>query len=123
MIVGIGVDLLENRRVQQQLERGAWLADDGIFSAGEIARACASGNPALELSACFAGKEAALKALGRDVSDLGCFREVEIELGSEPQLVFKGRLKQVTEQRGVRHIRLSVTKTSKLTGAMVILED
>lgn len=125
MIVGLGVDLLENRRVEQELERGEWLADDGIFSADEIARAYASGNPARELGACFAGKEAALKALGREVNDLGYFRELDVHLGngSESRLELKGRLKQETEQMGVRHIRLSVTLTTTLTGAMVILED
>ena len=36
MIVGLGIDLIENRRVEQELARSEWTREDGIFSREEI---------------------------------------------------------------------------------------
>ena len=125
MIVGLGVDLIENRRVRQELARGDWQQDDGIFTSEEIRRCDAGKNPALHYAACFAAKEATLKALGVEVSDLAMFREVEVSLdpNGDHVVVLHGRLQSESKQLGVRHIRVSVAAAVKQTGAMVILES
>lgn len=125
MIVGLGIDLIENGRVEQELARGEWLREDGIFGGEEI-RHCSTGKkPALRYAACFAAKEAALKALGAAVGDLAVFREVEVEFGtdSEYAIVLHDRLRSEARRLGVRHINLSITTTKTQTGAMVILES
>ena len=121
MIVGIGIDLLETRRVQQELARSEWQQGDGIFSPEEARYCNAFRRPALRYAACFAAKEAALKALGIEVNDLALFREVEVRLDSS-SIAFHQRLQDRSEQLGVRNIRLSTTVGKDLTGAMVILE-
>ena len=125
MIVGLGVDLLENSRVAQELARGDWRQENGVFTSEEIKRCSTGKNPALRYAACFAAKEATLKALGVGVSDLAMFREVEIGLdeNGEYVVVLHDRLKSESEQLGVRHIRISVAAAAKQTGAMVILES
>ncbi len=125
MIVGLGVDLLENSRVAQELARGDWRQENGVFTSEEIKRCSTGKNPALRYAACFAAKEATLKALGIGVSDLAMFREVEIALdeNGEYAVVLHNRLKSESEQLGVRHIRVSVAAAAKQTGAMVILES
>ncbi len=125
MIVGLGIDLIENRRVELELARGPWVQKDGIFSGEEI-RHCRTGkNPALRYAACFAAKEAALKALGAGVEDSAIFREVEVKVGtgSEYGIVLHDRLRSMAGRLGVRHINLSITATKRQTGAMVILES
>ena len=125
MIVGLGVDLLENSRVAQELARGDWRQENGVFTSEEIKRCSTGKNPALRYAGCFAAKEATLKALGIGVSDLAMFREVEIALdeNGEYAVVLHNRLKSESEQLGVRHIRVSVAAAAKQTGAMVILES
>jgi holo-[acyl-carrier protein] synthase len=125
VIVGLGIDLIENRRVQQELARGEWVRENGIFSSEEI-RYCSIGKkPALRYAACFAAKEAALKAFGAGVGDLAIFREVEVKAGtgSGYGIVVHHRLKADARRLGVRRINLSIAATKRQTGAMVILES
>ncbi len=125
MIVGIGIDLLENRRFEQELARSEWRPADGIFTPEEIAYCTSATKPARRYAVCFAAKEATLKALGLRVRDLGMFSEVHIGLGpnGQYQISLLGRPNQESEQQGVRHIRLAISSTRIHTGAMVILED
>ena len=121
MIVGLGIDLVANSRVERELARDEWLLGDGIFTSREISRC--NRRPALCYAACFAAKEATLKALGVEVADLGMMREVEVELGDRCAIVLHDRMKSESEQLGVRHIRLSIAPSKRQTGAMVILES
>lgn len=121
MIVGIGIDLLENRRVEEELARGEWQQAQGIFTPEEVRFCNAFRRPALRYAACFAAKEAALKALGMEIADLAILREVEVRLDANI-VALRQRLKDRSEQLGVRRIRLSTTVGRDLTGAMVILE-
>ncbi len=125
MIVGLGVDLVENSRVTQELARGDWRQENGVFTSGEIERCSCGRDPALLYAACFAAKEATLKALGVGVSDLAMFREVEIGFDNNGAyaVILHNRLKSESEQLGVRHIRVSIAAVAKQTGAMVILES
>ena len=125
MVVGVGVDLVENSRVTQELARGDWRQENGIFTSEEIKRCSTGTNPALRYAACFAAKEATLKALGVGASDLAMFREVEIGLDNKGEyaVVLHDRLKSESEQLGVRHIKVSIAAAAKQTGAMVILES
>ncbi len=125
MIVGLGIDLIENRRIEQELARGEWAREDGIFSGEEIRRCNTGKKPARRYAACFAAKEAALKALGAAVGDLAIFREVEVEFetGGEYGIVLHDRLQAEAGRLGVRHINLAIAATKTQTGAMVILES
>ena len=123
MIVGLGIDLVANSRVERELARNEWLLGDGIFTSQEISRCSRNKRPALCYAACFAAKEATLKALGVEVADLGMMREVEVELGDRCAIVLHDRMKSESEHLGVRHIRLSIAPSKRQTGAMVILES
>ena len=124
MIVGLGIDLLKNSRMERQLARGDWLLDDGIFTREEIKHCSGSRRAALEFAACFAAKEATLKAMNSPINNLAIFREIEIQAGadSEYRVVLHGGLRTQVERRGAKQIRLSVARNAKHTVAMVILE-
>jgi len=124
VILGLGIDLLENSRMERELSRGQWAPADGVFTEEEI-RYCAARMPAFRYAACFAAKEAALKALGVPVADLAIYREVEIRPGngSGRQIVLHRRLKARSEQLGVRNITLSVARSPEETSAIVIIES
>ncbi len=125
MILGLGIDLLETSRVEQELSRGEWLFADGIFTPEEITYCSAISKPALRFAACFAAKEAMCKALGVQVSDLALFREVDVAPRGNGgcQVVLHGRLKAAAGRLGVRSIKLSIAHHTGQTSAIVILED
>lgn len=124
MILGFGIDLLDNRRVEQELQRGAWRPADGIFTLREIQECNSARSPARRYAACFAAKEAVLKALGACPGSLASFREVEVERGRDRRytVTLHHRLRRDSEQLGVRRIWLSVAQQAAQTAAMVILE-
>lgn len=125
MIVGVGIDLIENRRVEQELARSEWVREDGIFSREELRHCSTSSKPARQYAACFVAKEAALKALGMAVQDLAIFREVEVKFGAGNKhgIVLHARLQAEAARLDVRHINLSIAVAKRQTGAMVILES
>ena len=125
MILGLGIDLLETSRVEQELSRGDWLLADGIFTPEEITHCSAAGKPALRFAACFAVKEATCKALGLQVRDLGLFREAEVVPINNGgcQVTLHDRLAAAAAALGVRSILLSVTHHGGQTTAIVVLQD
>jgi len=125
MIVGLGIDLVDTDRVARELGRLRWQPANGVFTAAEISYCLAGRQPAQRYAACFAGKEATLKALGADVVDLGIFREVEIRVdgGSGCAVLLRKRLRPIARKLKVRHINLSLTARRKSVVAMVILES
>ncbi len=124
MIVGLGIDLIENRRVERELARGGY-REGSIFSGEEIRHCDAGKQPARRYAACFAAKEAVLKALGMGAEDLASFREVEVEFGagSHYGIVLHDRPRAEAGRLGVRHINVSIATDKTQTGAMVILES
>ena len=63
MAAGVGIDLLEIRRLERALERHPRLAER-VFTEAERAYAAARARPGRHLAARFAAKEAVVKALG-----------------------------------------------------------
>jgi len=124
MILGFGIDLLDHRRVEQELQRGDWRPAHGVFTPREITQCTSARKPGLRFAACFAAKEAVLKALGREVGSLASFPEVEVERGRDLQysIVLHGNLQRDSEQLGVRRIWLSIAQPAAYTVAMVVLE-
>jgi holo-[acyl-carrier protein] synthase len=125
VIVGLGIDFLEISRVERELARGEWRLGDGIFTPVEIQYCIAASAPGPCFAACFAAKEATMKAVGVPVSDLALFREVEVGRDRDRgyQVVLRDRLKTKSEQLGVRSIKLTVTQSATQAGAVVIMED
>lgn len=123
-IVGLGMDILNTGRAEQEHARGKWLPDEGIFTPAEIEYCNSARRPWLRYAACFAAKEAVLKALGTRVTDLAIFREVEVQSGSEGEciIVLHNRPKAESERLGVRRINISIASHARHTGAMAILE-
>jgi len=126
VIVGLGIDLIDSARVRRELSRGAWVPEDGIFTESEILqRSSGRGHAALGYAACFAAKEAALKALGMEVKSLACFREVELLSDSDHNLTLKlnGQAQAASRTLGVQRAFVAVTATERMSGAMVVLES
>ena len=125
MIVGIGIDLIERGRVEREFSETQWAADESVFTAEEVRRCGEGKRRTARLSAYFAAKEAALKALGAEVGDLGVFREVELLFGptGSPQIVLHSRMRAKARSLGVRRIWVSIASAKKHAGASVVMES
>jgi holo-[acyl-carrier protein] synthase len=124
MVLGTGIDVVIIEDVQRELAHGAWTAADGIFRDSELRDCNAVRSPARRLAACFAAKEAVLKALGVGVTDLEMLREVEV-IGIAPgnvKVSLHGRAQRQSSALGVQRVLAALHADRNLAAAMVILE-
>ncbi len=101
MILGIGTDIVDERRIRQSMERFGDRFLNRIFTDVERAEAMARGKLAgLYFAKRFAAKEAVYKALsGAGIEGLG-WRDAEITnlAGGAPDLLLTGRCKTALER-------------------------
>jgi len=127
MIIGIGTDLVDIRRIERTLERFGDRFTDRVFNQTERARAARSPNPAALYAQRFSAKEACAKALGtgfrRGVfwSDIG----VDNLPSGKPFLTLSGgakrRLEELTPPGTTAQIDISLTDESFFAQAMVVI--
>ncbi|MDB4885147.1 MAG: holo-(acyl-carrier-protein) synthase [Gemmatimonadetes bacterium] len=125
MIVGVGVDLVEVERMRRLLERKGDRALARLFTEGERAYAATHREPARQLAARAAAKEAAFKALsGNDLARAIGWRELEVvsAAGRAPVLLLHGRAQQRATELGVTRVHLSLTHTEAMACAFVVAE-
>jgi holo-[acyl-carrier protein] synthase len=124
MIVGSGIDLVEIARIQHSVQRYGARFLDRIYTGNEQAYCMRKRASAESLAARFAAKEAGAKALGTGISRGVNWLEFEVtrEPGGRPGLEFHGRAAQIAARLGVTQVTLSLTHTSDLAMASVVLE-
>ena len=124
MIAGVGIDLIQCRRVERELTSGPWQGGEGIFTMQEVTHCERGKRPAQRYAACFAAKEAALKALGAEAADLSLFREVEVlyAANARPSIALHSRLRWRAQSLGVKYIWLSIASGKRHAGALVVAE-
>ena len=127
MIIGIGTDLLDIRRVAKVLNRHEERFVRRIFTNIERARARRRPNPAAVYAQCFAAKEACSKALGTGLRQGVTWRDMGVENlpSGKPYLVLTGgarkRLDDLTPDGMTAQIDLSLTDETSLAHAMVVI--
>jgi holo-[acyl-carrier protein] synthase len=120
MIAGLGLDLVEVRRVTELLSRHGNRFLDRCFAPGELVRP----EDAEHLAGLLAAKEAAFKALGTGLSSGVGWRDPVVERGDSgsPRLVLAGRAAARAAALGVHTAHLSITHMAGVAVAVVILE-
>lgn len=116
MIIGIGVDIVDVERFQQQIEGSPRLAER-LFSAHEREL------PLRSLAARYAAKEALIKALGG--SEGVNWRDIEVpRLGERqaPSYLIDGETAATVTARGVTSLHLSLSHDAGLAVAYTVLE-
>jgi holo-[acyl-carrier protein] synthase len=110
MIVGIGVDILDVRRIQRSLERFGERFTDKVLCASEH-RSLSGSRLAAYLARQFSAKEAVSKALGTGMKRGVHFRNIEIlrkESGA-PLVRLTGEAKSRAEELGISDIHISMS--------------
>ena len=125
MLLGLGTDLIETRRVQQSIDRFGDRFLERIFSPWEIAYCQRKKNAAESFAARFAAKEAGAKALGTGISRGVTWKDFEVkrETSGRPSLHLSGRAAELAAAMGVKRIQLSLTHSRDLAMAVVVVED
>ena len=125
MIVGTGIDIAEVPRIRQAIERFGARFLERVFTPGEIRYCESKANRFERYAARFAAKEAAMKALGTGWNHGVRWRDCEVERmpGGRPTLAFQGKAAEFAARLGVKNAALSLTHTTELAIAQVILEN
>lgn len=123
MIKGIGLDLTELERIRQNWEKHGMRFAEKILTAQELAE-LPKKNPVPRLAALFAGKEAAVKALGTGFADGVHFKCVEITHApsGRPEIAFLGRADELCNEMGVTSALITLTHSRDTAAATVVLE-
>jgi holo-[acyl-carrier protein] synthase len=128
MILGLGNDLIDIRRVEKTLERFGARFVERVFTEIEQAKSDRRAQRAASYAKRFAAKEACAKALGTGVPrrgvhwrDLGV---VNLPSGKPTMALTKGaalRLEEITPPGMVAQIDLTITDDYPLAQAIVII--
>lgn len=122
MIIGIGCDIIEIKRVEKAVQSDAF--KKRVFTEAEIAYCESRGKQQFaSFAARFAAKEALLKALGTGLRG-GALTELEVlndELGC-PKMTLTGYHKGLAQEKGVEKIHVSLSHSKDCAMAQVILE-
>jgi holo-[acyl-carrier protein] synthase len=125
MILGTGVDLAEVHRIRASVDKFGDRFVRRIYTAAEIAYVERKANRYERYAARFAAKEAGMKAIGTGWRRGVTWQDFEVANlpSGKPTLRLHGVAAQIAERLGVRNVSLSLTHTSELGMAHVILED
>ena len=124
MIVGIGIDVAEVKRIRAVIESQGERFLRRVFTVEEVAYCEKFKNKYERYAGRFAAKEAAMKALGTGWSRGVRWVDVEVvrARGGRPILELKGEARKVADRLGVKNIALSMTHTVEQAIAQVIFE-
>ncbi len=124
-IVGTGIDICEVARVRTAIDRFGQRFLRRVFTAAEREYCESKRNRVERYAARFAAKEAAMKAIGTGLRRGVSWQDFEVsrEPGGRPTMIFKGRAAEFGTKLGTKSVSLSITHTSEIAMAQVILED
>ena len=128
MIIGLGSDIIDIRRIERSIARFGRRFVDRVFTEGEQERSDGRVNRAASYARRFAAKEACAKALGTGIDRSVFWRDMGVvNLGSgQPTMQLSGgalrRLRELTPDGMTAQIHLSLTDDHPLAQAMVLIE-
>lgn len=124
MIFGIGTDIVELSRMQATYDRFGERFAQRILMAEEMQLFRRCNRPVRFLAMRFAGKEAAVKAMGTGFAHGVWLRDVGItnDDRGRPQLIWSQRGRRVCERLGIGSGHVSLTDDAGLILAFAVVE-
>ena len=124
MILGVGIDIVEVARIQVAFTKSGATFVKRILLPAELAYCLAYKNPAPQLAARFAAKEAISKAFGTGLGKQIGWLDIEVrrKQSGEPFVVLHGNGKKLFAARGAKQLLISLSHTEIHATAMAILE-
>ena len=124
MIIAIGIDIVEVRRIARALKTYKGRFREKYFTFREREYCQSKTRPSQHYAARFAAKEAAFKTLGKPWPQ-GCgYIDVEVVTSNDgiPELRFSQALQDAFSEIGMKKAHLSITHTKTAAAAMVLIE-
>ena len=124
MVIGLGIDIVEVRRIRSALKNAEAMVQR-VFTAEEIRYCSARKNKFQHFAGRFAAKEAALKALGTGWQRGIRWKDVEVTAreNGKPEIAFYGKAQQFFNESGAQRGLLSITHAQEYALAVVVLEN
>lgn len=124
MIVGMGIDVAEVKRIGAVIEAQKERFLRRVYTPEEVVYCEQFKNRYERYAGRFAVKEAAMKALGTGWSRGVRWVDVEVvrQRGGRPMLALKGEARKIADAMGVKNIAVSITHTAEQAFAQVIFE-
>ena len=125
MITGIGIDVVQNDRIRDSIQRFGDRFLNRIYTQGEIDYCKKCSQPEIHYAARFAAKEAAFKALGTGWAAGVTWKDVEIERlpSGKPELHLHGEALAHATSAGATRFYVSLTHDQLVSCAVVVLES
>jgi holo-[acyl-carrier protein] synthase len=123
MIAGIGIDLIEVKKIARSISSEMYLRK--VFTEAEIAECRLATNSAERFAGKFAAKEALMKAIGKGIRQGVWFTQIEVlnEASGAPYIRVNSEVETSLNELGVKKIHISITHTKSNAAAIVILEQ
>ena len=124
MIYGVGIDLVENDRIEKIIQKWGEKFLCRVFSDREIEYCGRHAQAHIHYGARFAVKEAFLKAISLGLGRGVRLQEIEVvnEPSGQPTLMLYGGAQDFYQGAGLTSAYLSITHTKKYASALVLLE-
>jgi len=125
LIIGTGIDHVRCDRMGDVLSRWGGRFEKRVFDETEISYSRAKKQPQLHFAARFAAKEAFFKALGTGFGRGLNWTDVVVRNrpDGKPELLLKGKARDLAAEKGVRRVHLSLSHTDESGLAIVVMED
>ena len=124
MITGIGIDIIQNDRIRDSIQRFGDRFLNRIYTEGEMEYCKKCANPEIHYAARFAAKEAAFKALGTGWAAGVKWKDIEVERlpSGKPELHLYGEALTRAKSMGTQRFFVSLTHDQLVSCAVVIFE-
>jgi holo-[acyl-carrier protein] synthase len=124
MITGIVIDVVQNDRIRNSIERFGDRFLKRIYTEGEMEYCKKCAQPEIHYAARFAAKEAAFKALGTGWAAGVKWKDVEVVrlVSGQPELHLHGEALAHATSAGAKRFFVSLTHDQLVSCAVVILE-
>jgi holo-[acyl-carrier protein] synthase len=124
MITGIGIDVVQNDRIRDSIQRFGDRFLNRIYTEGEMEYCKKCANPEIHYAARFAAKEAAFKALGTGWAAGVKWKDVEVARlpSGKPELHLYGEALVRAQSLGTQRFFVSLTHDQLVSCAVVIFE-
>ncbi|MBF0538626.1 MAG: holo-ACP synthase [Nitrospirae bacterium] len=120
MIYSVGVDITQNDRVKEIVDKWGERFVNRVFTEGESRYCLSRSSPICSLSGRFAAKEAFIKACGRPTA----FKDIEVvsDTSGKPSLRLHDGAEGCLRALGITASHLSISHERQYSVAVVILE-
>ena len=124
MVVGVGIDVIQNERIRDSITRFGPRFLNRIYTETEIAYCTNCADPTIHYAARFAAKEAAFKALGTGWAVGVKWKDVEVQKlpSGKPELHLYGEALVRATSLGATRFQVSLTHDQLVSCAVVIFD-